>query len=50
MKNKSSSLQVYVGYASNRMFRGMPTENQEMFRAASSGEYVYVGYSRKANK
>jgi hypothetical protein len=32
------------------MFTGMPMENQEMFRAASSGEYVYVGYSMKANK
>jgi hypothetical protein len=30
------------------MFTGMATENQEMFRAASSGEYVYVGYSVKA--
>jgi hypothetical protein len=26
------------------MFTGVPTENQEMFRAASSGEYVYIGY------
>jgi hypothetical protein len=27
------------------MYTGMPTENQEIFRALSSGEYVYVGYS-----
>jgi hypothetical protein len=36
--------------ASNQMFTGMPTENQEIFRAARSREYVYVGYSGKANK
>jgi hypothetical protein len=36
--------------ASNQMFTGMPTENQEIFRAASSREYIYVGYSGKANK
>jgi hypothetical protein len=26
------------------MFTGIPTENQEMFIAASSGEYIYIGY------
>jgi hypothetical protein len=32
------------------MFTGMPTEKHEIFRAASIGEYIYVGYSGKANK
>jgi hypothetical protein len=31
--------------ASNQMFTGMPTENKDIFRAAGSGEYVYVSYS-----